>query len=123
MSDVINAENLDLVVQILQGIIVLIGIGLYIKRGQYDKALQVIEHTFSRALTTAQKKSKLLTKEGMKREAVKVVKNSVADVKVQKALKKVGLNLTDDVIDDFIETTLSSGKLNVPNPIRKFIGR
>lgn len=121
--DFINSENLNLVVEILQGLIVVIGVALYIKRGQYQKALEIIEHTFSHALTHAQKQSKLLSKEGMKEAAFEVVKKSKADNKVQSALKKVGLELDDETIDELLETTLSSGKLNVPNPIAKVIRR
>jgi len=117
-----DVEILKSIVEILQAVILLVGIFVYIKKGQYDEAAEVIESVFHSAVSDVQSKEKqLVDKVKMKEAAVALVKSKLRETEIVDAVKKVGVELDDTVVGTMIEKTLSSGKLGVENPIKKIL--
>ena len=111
-----NAETLKAVAQIVNGIIILVGVFVYVKKGQYDDALGIVQGVFSNAVSATQHTG--TNKLDLKPVAITLVKKGLGDTTVTKAVKKLGIELDDQAIGDLIERVLSSGKLGISNPIK-----
>jgi len=116
----LDTELLKAMGQIVEGLVVLLGIFVYIKKGQYEDALGIVEGIFANAVSTTQATGSD-NKLDMKPVAVKLVRQGLVDTKVASAVKKLGVALDDQVIGDMIERVLSSGKLGISSPIRDIL--
>ena len=123
MNELFTSDNLKVLAGVVQSLVILVGAIIYLKKGQTDKAAELIEGVVEQAISIGRNaKNQGFDGDALKLKAVEFAKDKLlTDTRVVKALDVLNITATDEVISHYVDVAFHAGKLGLQNTLKKAV--